>query len=873
MPSTAIAPSPTACLTTGGRLIGLDGRVLPLKGASLTADAKGGLIRVTLAQTFSNAYDEPLRVTYSVPLPADGAVSGFSFRIGDKRIVGEVDTKKQARQRFEDAIIEGRTAAILDQERSSLFTQEVGNIPPRTEVVCEVVIDQKLAWLPDGCWEWRFPTVIAPRYLGETGRVADCAKVTVDVADQALPVKLSLSLSIRDQLPDAVRPESPSHSLHTARGLQRIDVTLADERGAGLDRDVVVRWRVSGQTVGTSIDTVGRTVDQAFGLVTLVPPTPEAPVHPLARDLIVLLDTSGSMSGMPLDQARRVTSALIDSLTANDQLELIEFSNAPRRWRSGAVVATPEHRREAQAWLSQLRASGGTEMRLGILEALRGLRVEAQRQVVLITDGLIGSEHEVLQAIAHQLPTASRVHVIGVGSSVNRSLTAPAARAGRGVEFIVGLGEDAEIGVKRLLARTTAPLVTELSISGSAVREVSPQRLPDLYAGAPALLSVKLDPRGGELVIRGITAAGPLEERLTVPAVHVGEGSRAIATLFARELVEDLEQNRVIEGTSDGFDARIEQTGLEFQISTRLTSWVAVSELQTVDPRSPRRTEVQPQSPVYGLSAEGLGLRRAAAPLLVGAPASRSRALAGPSGRVADDGASKGADGFVAYSQFERVSTDESEPSFAAKESPAGTPPPTAGASQRPSELGFAAAADVKERGSPGGAPPPPAAANPSPRLSEAQLADEETVRQEESPVGAPPPPSPKAVPPAPAEKKKSVGLKDLVRRAFGVSEGLKTLAPLRRLLGALISLTNRRLVARLRVDSVGLTWAPEGTARVELADGSMLDATVNLSLTTAAGSYSEGLDITLVLDLPGPALAPKRLHLVNNGETTELSL
>ena len=269
MPSTAIAPSPTACLTTGGRLIGLDGRVLPLKGASLTADAKGGLIRVTLAQTFSNAYDEPLRVTYSVPLPADGAVSGFSFRIGDKRIVGEVDTKKQARQRFEDAIIEGRTAAILDQERSSLFTQEVGNIPPRTEVVCEVVIDQKLAWLPDGCWEWRFPTVIAPRYLGETGRVADCAKVTVDVADQALPVKLSLSLSIRDQLPDAVRPESPSHSLHTARGLQRIDVTLADERGAGLDRDVVVRWRVSGQTVGTSIDTVGRTVDQAFGLVIL----------------------------------------------------------------------------------------------------------------------------------------------------------------------------------------------------------------------------------------------------------------------------------------------------------------------------------------------------------------------------------------------------------------------------------------------------------------------------------------------------------------------------------------------------------------------------------------------------------------------------
>ncbi len=321
--------------STGGRLVCADGRVLPLKGAALTADAKGGVIRVMLEQTFANSWNEPLRVTYSLPLPADGAVSGFAFRIGDKRIVGEVDTKKQARQRFEDAIVEGRTAAILDQERTSLFTQEVGNIPPHTEVVCEVTIDQKLAWLPDGCWEWRFPTVVAPRYLGEPGRVADHAKVTVDVADQALPVKLSLGLSIRDPLADGVRPESPSHALHTGRGLGRTDVTFGDERGVGLDRDVVVRWKAAAMTVGTSVDAARLPNGHAYGLVTLVPPLAEANVRPLPRDLIVLLDTSGSMSGLPLDQARRVTSALIDTLTDVDQLELIEFSNSPRRWKSG----------------------------------------------------------------------------------------------------------------------------------------------------------------------------------------------------------------------------------------------------------------------------------------------------------------------------------------------------------------------------------------------------------------------------------------------------------------------------------------------------------------------------------------------------------
>ncbi|MDP3572804.1 MAG: VIT domain-containing protein, partial [Archangium sp.] len=223
--------------SSGGRLITTDGRALPLIGASLAADAKGGLVRITLEQTFRNPHDEPLRVTYSLPLPADGAVSGFAFRIGEERVVGQVDAKARARQRFEDAILEGRTAAILDQERSSLFTQEVGNVPPRTQVICEVQIDQKLTWLPDGAWEWRFPTVVAPRYLGAPGRVADHAQVSVDVADAELPVKLSLSMAIRDRLPENARPESPSHTLHSGRGLQRTDVTFADERGAGLDRD------------------------------------------------------------------------------------------------------------------------------------------------------------------------------------------------------------------------------------------------------------------------------------------------------------------------------------------------------------------------------------------------------------------------------------------------------------------------------------------------------------------------------------------------------------------------------------------------------------------------------------------------------------
>src|SRR4051812_47209116 len=133
--------------SNGGRLVTADGRTLALRGATLRADARGGVARVVVEQRFANSFAEPLAVTYLMPLPADGAVSGYAFTIGERRIVGEVDRRAAARERFEEALATGRTAALVEQERSSLFTQEIGNIPAGAEVVAELVIDQKLAWL------------------------------------------------------------------------------------------------------------------------------------------------------------------------------------------------------------------------------------------------------------------------------------------------------------------------------------------------------------------------------------------------------------------------------------------------------------------------------------------------------------------------------------------------------------------------------------------------------------------------------------------------------------------------------------------------------------------------------------------------------
>jgi Ca-activated chloride channel family protein len=613
MHALAMNPTHPTHESSGGRLVAADGKTLPLKSAALRADARGGLARSTLIQRFANPHSEPLAVTYTLPLPADGAVSGFAFEVAGKRIVGEIDRKAVARERFERAIVEGRTAAILDHERSSIFTQELGNVPPGAEVLCEIVVDHPLVWRVEGCWEWRFPTVVAPRYLGAAGRVPDAPRITVDVADAPLPILATFSLRIRDRFVGSARPESPSHRIVARDGDVDTTVELSDEKGAALDRDVVVRWAVALPKVGVGLDVArlatGKHGDAAFGLVTIVPPSPANALPKVPRDLIVLLDTSGSMSGEPLDQARRVVLALVDTLDDADSLEMIEFSSAPRRWKRGAVKASAKARKEALDWLARLSAGGGTEMRSGILEALSPLSRESQRQVVLVTDGLIGSETEVVGTLLDKLPPGVRFHTVGVGSGVNRSLTSPAARAGRGLEVIIGIGEDPERAAAALVARTATPQVVDLQISGSAVEESAPERAPDLFTGAPTRISVRLKADGGELIARGRTANGEWVERIQVPPTAAASGNGALPALFAREQVEDLEARVAAGGEAKELDARIERLGIDFQISTRLTSWVAVTKDVTVDPQAPTRHERVPQMLPYGMSVEGLGLR------------------------------------------------------------------------------------------------------------------------------------------------------------------------------------------------------------------------------------------------------------------------
>ena len=610
--NTMLATPTSDDFPAGGRLISVGGVALPLLGSKISATAHGGRARVQLTQTFLNAESAVLEVVYKVPLPADGAVCGYRFVIGASVVEGEVHRTREAKERYEQAIMEGRTAALLEQVTSSVFTQTLGNIPPGETIEVQLTIDHPLVWREEGSWEWRFPTVIAPRYLANTS-AEQAKRLQIDVSDAPLASRFGLHLSVSDTKTGDW--SSPSHALvPTAEGVA--------VHAAQLDRDVVVRWPVAVAETGVSM-AVARPVSNgedatdpslcAYAQLGLVPPK-AAPKSGVPRDVVLLLDISGSMGGQPLQQAVSVVSALVRGLGPEDYLEMITFGSRVRRWKRASVRVDAETREEACRWLQALRAQGGTEMHSGIREAVSGTPAihGVQRQILLVTDGYIGSEEVIMREILAERPDVTRVHTLAVGHAPNRTLTAGVARAGGGVEtFVTGPQDEVAQAADTLLKRMQCPLVVDVNVSGSALLDVANRRVPDLFAGSPANLYARVRPEGGTLTIEGRTAKGAWSRTVTVPATKEGFGDASIATAWARARVETLELQRIGGQPAAVVDSSITQLGLTFSIATRLTSWLAVSKEILVDGTTQRKTIEQPHEIPAGVQLENFGLRSA----------------------------------------------------------------------------------------------------------------------------------------------------------------------------------------------------------------------------------------------------------------------
>jgi Ca-activated chloride channel family protein len=580
----------------------------PTVATEVTMDASGLVNRVTVMQHFTNPHERWYEGVYLFPLPENAAVDSLRMTIGPLVIEGDIREKEQARRDYEQAKRAGQTASLVEQRRPNMFTTSLANIAPGETVSVEITYQQTLAYR-DGAFSLRFPMVVAPRFRmpAESDTVEfrdggwsaapardDSGRPAMDAALRAAvrhpgqgpvnPVALTVRLDAGFPL---AKLESPYHAIDvTDEGEGRRTVTLADGT-VPANRDFVLRWTPDPGTApkaGMFAESAG---PDDYALVMVMPPL-ERPGYRIAREAVFVIDTSGSMGGPSIAQARAALTLALDRLTPADRFQVIRFDSETEALFDRPETASAANLARARSWVQGLEADGGTQMMPALRRALgeHGSDDGTERlsQIVFITDGAIGYEASVFGEIARDLGD-SRLFTVGIGSAPNAYFMKKAAGFGRGTYTYIG--DTAEVGERmdELFARLESPAMTDLVLlwPDGVTAEAWPKRLPDLYYGEPVHFVARLDrdalPDDAEVVISGLWQGR--EWRQAIPLAG-GGAAPGIGKLWARAKIGSL-MDLLPQGADE---ARVREavlkTALGHHLVSRYTSLVAID-------RTPRR--------------------------------------------------------------------------------------------------------------------------------------------------------------------------------------------------------------------------------------------------------------------------------------------
>jgi Ca-activated chloride channel family protein len=576
-------------------------RLAPRLATDIDLTVISTVARVTMRQQFRNPTADFTEAVYVFPLPDDAAVDHLTLRIGERLIVGEIREKTAARREYETARRAGKRAALLSQARPNLFTTSVANIAPGETVAVEIQYQQQARRTDDG-YSLRLPLTLTPRYipgaadesvppdrLGSgwsrpTDQVPDADRITPQMiaAAPADSHRLTLAATIDAGLPLAAI-ESRYHAIRVSGGAdgRSMSVMLADS-SVPLDHDIELTWRPEPQAMPLVSAFRYRQDGDDYVLMTVMPPAPEAAGDAvrLPRDVILVIDTSGSMHGGSIAQARAALTLAVSRLRPADRFNVIQFNSATSRLFDAAVPASPANVALAREYIGGLRAQGGTEMRPALIAAMADAPEAGRlKQIVFVTDGSVGND-DVLFRLIEQRLRGARLFTVGIGSAPNGWFMRKAAEAGRGTFTTISAQGDVAERMGALLGRLERPVLTDIAVDWHGVAaDAYPAVMPDLYEGEPILLRARLagaDDGPLDVLLSGQRSGQAWRTRVALPRADASADRRAVATLWARARIEALADQRRRGADPDEVRGRIARVAIEHHLVSEATSLVAV---------------------------------------------------------------------------------------------------------------------------------------------------------------------------------------------------------------------------------------------------------------------------------------------------------
>ncbi len=614
---------------------GKPGTACLLEHTSVTADIAGFMTQVRVTQVFRNTADKAIEAVYTFPLSSTAAVHDMTMKIGERVVKGVIMRREEAREIYDKAKAAGKAASLLDQERPNIFTQSVANIMPGDKVEITITYSEILPF-KDGAFSFMFPMVVGPRFIpGEpsgasgtgwahdTNKVPDASRITPPVAKEGTRAGHDIDLTVT--INAGVRIGEITSKLHEVTiqrdGDTKATVSLKDAKEIP-NRDFVLAYAVAGDAIRSGV-IAHKDGPEGYVAIIMIPPKRVTPAEIAPREMIFVIDCSGSQRGRPLDKAKETMRYFIDKMGPNDTFNIIDFNTGARQLFSEPKPNTAEYREKALNYMQKLQAQGGTWMGSAVEQVAKAPAPENRLRIVtFMTDGYVGNDFEII-GLTQKLRGVSRWFPFGTGNSVNHFLLEQMARVGGGEAEIINLNSPSEKVASDFYERIATPVLIDatLSFEGVDLTDIYPAQVSDLWAQKPLVFKARYTKGGkGTITIKGFASGKPYEQTLSVTLPETEKDNAAIPAIWARAKVDDLMDKEwmLIQQRKPSPEVKEEiiKTALAHKIMTQYTSFVAVEE-RVVNKDGKLETVTVPVELPHGVSEKGIfGDKSAPSPVL-----------------------------------------------------------------------------------------------------------------------------------------------------------------------------------------------------------------------------------------------------------------